>query len=295
MHSYWDDLFGLKGLKDAAYAARVLGDAVAADSLDVILGDFRGDVYGSMLRSMTEHEIDYIPGCAELGDFDATSTSIGLLPCGERDQMPQPALARTFDRFYEWFVDRKRDAIKWDIYTPYEFRNAGAYVFLGQPERAHELLRWYLAHRRPSAWNQWAEVVVREERRPWFIGDMPHTWVGSDFINAVRSMIVYERDEDSSLVLGAGLTEEWLREGVQVDDLPTHYGVVGYSMRQDENGGIAISLRGNIDLERTNVLVPAAILGSGHKVVHVNQRPVDVSSGWIRIKGDVNTLMCLPD
>jgi len=295
MHSYWDDLFGLKGLKDAAYAARVLGDAVAADSLEVMLGDFRGDVYGSMLRSMTEHEIDYIPGCAELGDFDATSTSIGLLPCGEKDQMPQPALSRTFDRFYEWFVDRKRGAIEWDVYTPYEFRNAGAYVFLGQPERAHELLRWYLTHRRPSAWNQWAEVVVREERRPWFIGDMPHTWVGSDFVNAVRSMIVYERDEDSSLVLGAGLTKEWLREGVRAEDLPTHYGVVGYSMRQDEHGGIAISLRGSVDLERTNVLVPAAVFCPGQIAVLVNGTRVDLASGWLRIKEAETVIRCNVD
>ena len=32
---------------------------------------------------MKQHKIDFIPGAAELGDFDATSTTVGVNPADE--------------------------------------------------------------------------------------------------------------------------------------------------------------------------------------------------------------------
>jgi hypothetical protein len=61
---------------------------------------------------------------------------------------------------------------------------------------------------RPLAWNHWAEVVWREPATPRFIGDMPHGWVGSDFIRSVTDMFAYA-DGDDALVIGAGIHPEW--------------------------------------------------------------------------------------
>jgi len=44
---------------------------------------FRENLYNSIRLAMKNRKIDYIPGCAELGDFDATSTTIALTPCNE--------------------------------------------------------------------------------------------------------------------------------------------------------------------------------------------------------------------
>ena len=33
--------------------------------------------------SMERHDIDYIPGAADLGDFDPTSTAVAVAPGGE--------------------------------------------------------------------------------------------------------------------------------------------------------------------------------------------------------------------
>ncbi|HEX6308759.1 MAG TPA: hypothetical protein VFZ69_11255 [Longimicrobiales bacterium] len=63
----------------------------------------------------------------------------------------------------------------------------------GQRERAHEALDWFLQHVRPAGWNHWAEVVLRDRDEPRFIGDMPHGWVGSDFIRSVTDMFAYVR------------------------------------------------------------------------------------------------------
>ncbi|MCI0690423.1 hypothetical protein L0337_00280 [candidate division KSB1 bacterium] len=47
---------------------------------------------------MANKGIDFIPGCVELGDFDATSTTIGLDPCGELENIPQSQLNNTWVR-----------------------------------------------------------------------------------------------------------------------------------------------------------------------------------------------------
>ena len=45
-----------------------------------------------------------------------------------------------------------------------------------------------------------AEVAYRDDHHPGWIGDMPHTWVGAEYIRAVRTKLVYERESDHALV-----------------------------------------------------------------------------------------------
>ena len=78
MHSYWDDFFALRGFKDAAYLAQELGQADDARRLGAIRDTFARDLGASVRAAMALHKIDYVPGCADLGDFDATSTAIAL-------------------------------------------------------------------------------------------------------------------------------------------------------------------------------------------------------------------------
>ena len=64
-------------------------------------------------------------------------------------------------------------------------------------ERAQEAVAYFYADRRPKAWNQWAEVVVRDAREPRFVGDMPHGWVASDHIRSVLDLFAYEDESES--------------------------------------------------------------------------------------------------
>jgi hypothetical protein len=234
MHSYWDDFFALRGFRDAEFLAGELADPEAAESLTRIREEFEGDLQRSIDAAMEYHGIDFIPGCADLGDFDATSTAIAVSPVAAVDLLPPAALDRTFEKYWEFFRHR-RDTGDWEAYTPYEMRTIGALVRLGQKERAHEMLAWFLGHRRPEGWRQWAEVVRKEERVPHFLGDMPHTWVGSEFVRSLLDFFAFEREEDRSIVLAAGIPESWSRsaEGVRVRDLPTPYGPLSYSIAAD--------------------------------------------------------------
>ncbi len=46
-----------------------------------------------------QHDIDFLPGSAELGDFDATSTTVMLEPTGLAGQLPREAVEATFARY----------------------------------------------------------------------------------------------------------------------------------------------------------------------------------------------------
>ena len=232
MHSYWDDFFALRGFKDAAYIARELGKPEATEFAQM-RNSFRANLLESIRQVVITRRIDYIPGSVELADFDPTSTTIAVSPGGEAGRLPGPLLNRTFEKYFQEARQRALGIRPWDAYTPYELRTVGVNVQLGQRARAHELLDFFFQGQRPAAWHQWAEVVYRDPKTPKFIGDMPHTWVGSDYIRSFLDMFAFERESDSSLVIAAGVRDEWVREepGIRVSNLSTEYGPINYDMR----------------------------------------------------------------
>jgi hypothetical protein len=126
---------------------------------------------------------------------------------------------------------------------------AGSFVRLGHRDRAEALFEFFLADRRPAAWNHWAEVVWPDLRAPKFIGDMPHGWVASDFIRSFLDLFAYDREEDGALVLGAGIPPSWLADprGAAVSGLRTRSGALdvaftagGSGLRVRIGGGAAV-------------------------------------------------------
>ncbi len=233
-YSYWDDFWALLGYKEAVGLAEVLGEREAAAHIAASRDSLRRDLYASLAAMRRVHGVDFIPGAADLGDFDATSTTIALTPAGEWENLPPAALEATFERYWREFEARRDGARDWDAYTPYEIRNVGAFVRLGWRERAYDLMQYFLNDRRPDAWNGWAEVVGRDARAPRFIGDMPHAWISSDYIRAALDMFAYARDSDQTLVLAAGVPQAWLDgEGIAVRGLNTPYGTLAYSLKRD--------------------------------------------------------------
>jgi hypothetical protein len=234
VHSYWDDFWVLRGLMDAADMAAVLGKSSDREHLARLRDQFRHDVHQSIRRTIAEAGIDYIPGSADLADFDATSTSIGLEPGGQLDSLPVDILRHTFERYLRE-ARARRDSTGWEAYTPYEWRNVGALVRLGKPAEAAELFSILFEGRRPAAWNQWPEVVHRDSLAPKFLGDLPHTWVGSDFARSALDMIAYVRGSDSTLIIGAGIPQAWVADspGLTVRNLPVGRGRLNIRMTED--------------------------------------------------------------
>jgi len=275
----------MKGLKDAVEIQKILGEEETYNSFIKIRDEFQKNLYNSINLAVQKENIDYIPGCVELGDFDATSTTVAISPCNELQNLPQPFANNTFDKYYEFFKNRRDDKIDWAAYTPYENRLIGSFIFLNQPERAHKLIEFFLDDQRPHGWNHWAEVVWNDERHPGFIGDMPHTWVGSDFINAVRLIFVYENEYDSSLVIGAALYQDWIdsRTGMSVENLPTYYGELSYSIIKDENK-YTLKLYGDVELPSGGIVLknfngskmPVRVLINGKEINDFSGKEISV-------------------
>jgi hypothetical protein len=230
-YSYWDDFWCLKGLRDAAFLAREFHGAEhkLTREFERIAERFRADFFASIEACQAKYGFDTIVGAADRGDKDACSTTIALDP-GLLATELRGDLDRTFQEYWTFFYSRMAPYGKWDGYTPYETRGIGAFIRLGHRERAHKMLEFFMPHRRPQGWRHWAECVFNDPLKPAFIGDMPHTWVGSDFVRSVRSMIAYER-EDGALVIGGGWRFDWMHHPgrTKIVDMPTEFGKISFS------------------------------------------------------------------
>ncbi|MCK9554626.1 discoidin domain-containing protein [bacterium] len=277
VHSYWDDFWYLRGLKDGIHLAQALNRSSDLKWLTDEELDFRRCLYSSIDRVMQRDGIKYIPGCVEKGDFDATSTAIAVMACGEEDLLPKEPLRYTFDKYYEDFSKRLLPGGA-ATFTPYEVRSADAFLRMNDRERAVNMLKYFITDSvRPFAWNHFAEVVHADPRAPSYIGDMPHTWVGSGYISAVRTMLVYEKGE--MLITGSGILPEWFDKGIRVSSLSTMYGKISYSAEKRQNK-IVFEFSGDARPPKGFLI----LLPAGFRAVKasLNGKPVEISDNSVQ-------------
>jgi hypothetical protein len=230
-HSYWDDYWALKGWHDGIWLAERWGDKALADYARKQYQALRESVAASIRSTMAWKGSDSMPSDADLGGNDPTSVSIGLDPAGQRDIMPPEALKNTFDRYLADVRARRAPGSLY-AYTPYEIRNVLTYVRLDRPDVANELLEDFVHDRRPLGWNVFAEVVHSRLRHPGYLGDMPHTWIGSEYARAIFGMLM--READDGLYLLPGVDTSWVAgKGLSVHKLPTEYGLLTMTARRE--------------------------------------------------------------
>jgi hypothetical protein len=235
VHSYWDDLFARQGLRDAVFLAGLAGDAEHAATWTRLGAEFERDLLASYEAAMKLHDIPHLPGSVELGDFDPTATALAFELGGEPRDFPEEALHATFARYLGEVAERRRGVMRRDAFAPYEMRIAGALIRMGDRSRAWDVLHLNLAGQRPGPWRQWPEIVWTDESRGQWLGDLPHSWIGSTFLHVLRTALVYERASDQALVLAAGVPAAWLEgeEPVRVARLSTWWGPLDYELHRE--------------------------------------------------------------
>ncbi|MEP7298545.1 MAG: hypothetical protein ABI702_20360 [Burkholderiales bacterium] len=247
-YSYWDDFWAYTGYRSAAEVAQALKLPQDAARIGAQRDDFRADLLASIDTVTRRFKLDVLPGAADRGDVDPSSSTIALTPSGLLGVLPAALVRNTWAHYWREFEQRRADEAAGvrhgdGAYTPYEWRNVGALVRLGERGRALEAMRYFYRDRRPAGWRQWAEVVLRDAREPRFLGDMPHGWVASDHIRSVLDLFAYEHEGDGSLVLAAGVPMDWLRgPGLAIDGLRTPYGALRWKARAAANGRIDVAI-----------------------------------------------------
>jgi hypothetical protein len=230
-HSYWDDYWSLKGWHDGAWLAASWGDAAMETSARAQYALLRESVAASVRATIAWKGSTTIPASADLGDIDPTSVSIALDPCGQQDLLPPDALERTFDFYLDGVRQRSVPGSQWR-FSPYELRNVLSFVRLNRPNDAVEVLDSVMRYRRPLGWQMFAEVVDSRLRHTAYLGDMPHTWIGTEYVRAILGMLMHEADTHLELLPGA--PPAWLTGiGISVTGLPTAFGPLTMTARQN--------------------------------------------------------------
>jgi hypothetical protein len=130
-------------------------------------------------------------------------------------------------------------------------------------------MQFFFDHRRPHGWNQWPEVVSKDAREPRFLGDLPHTWVGSDFMRSFLDLFAYE--DGDSLVVAAGVPAKWLdrKEGIAVRGMRTQWGTIDLAMEK-KGRHLTIRIDGDAQVPGPIVLRPPGM--TSRSSVLVNDR-----------------------
>ena len=265
VHSYWDDFWALRGLRDAAALARLRGRGELAQHWDALNARLAAALPASIEATRVQRGLDFIPASLEWADFDPTATANAIYLFDVPEGLDRKAVERTFDKYLADWRGKRSGAVQWANYTPYEIRIIGALVRLGRREAALELLRFFLADRRPQPWNQWPEIAWQDHRAPAHLGDLPHTWIGAEYVLALRSLFAYEREADACLVLAAGLAPEWIEDpGVCVSGMPTLHGALSYSLRRIDSVTLQFDIAGS---GASKIVLRPPLLGSLREVI----------------------------
>lgn len=280
VHSYWDDFWALRGLKDAAAIATELGHAKDAADFTRLADSFRKTLRTSIRAVIAAKDLHHVPGSVEWADFDPTATSNAVNLLQGMADVPAKQLDEMFAHFVRDFRLRHSGAMPWSNYTAYEIRIIGALVHLGRRAEALELLEFFLSDRRPRAWNQWPEISWKDPRSPGHLGDVPHTWIASEYMLVFASLFAHEREADDALVIGAGVDDRWLAgRGIAVRGLPTWHGTLDLTMKQERNRTLLVDLGGDLRVPRGGFVVRppgdraiCAISINGHSATTFNER-----------------------
>lgn len=229
---YWDDFWAVRGLRDAAVAARELDKSSDAAWMQAEADS----LLRATLASARSLNIDYIPnGPQELtSSAMARGTSCALWPCDVLD-LDDPLTKRSFDVYWEkWIAPYGGGFVHKDHFWPYAGMDlAQGYVMLGQRERAWQMLDWTLKSDPTRGFYSWPEGMFRDDLT-LAEGDMPHGWMCAAYVSMVRNMLV--RESRGELVLLSGVPGEWLKpeKSISVRRFPTEFG--GVSFRVEVSG-----------------------------------------------------------
>jgi hypothetical protein len=246
---YWDDLWGLAGLYEAARLAERLGAAetgelwAAFDSLKAATADSIRWVLGQQ-ADRGEWQT-YIPtGPGDVGRLD--STIVGALAYFHPTRLyygrklgddVDAAFRLTLETILGHFVTGGfRHNAAWHAYGPYlTLQLAHAFLLLGDQDRMDSCLGWAVgdaAFARISrydgaaqdwqvasgSWNEQHAYPIASDLaeipdRWWYMGDIPHGWAAAEFTLLIRDILFFEagEDDDPHVYLAPGVLPRWLR------------------------------------------------------------------------------------
>ncbi|MGQ0657108.1 MAG: hypothetical protein ACT4NU_03280 [Chromatiales bacterium] len=230
---YWDDFWGVAGLRGASTLAAAYGDAALAR-------EYRREA----VEFMRAIETSFERACVRIGRIAMPASpyrrldagAVGCLAAGYPLQLfaaDDPRLLDTADFLLEnCLVDGGffQDIIHSGINAYLTLHLAQVLLRAGDP-RCMDLMRKVAQLASPTG--QWPEAI-HPRTRGGCMGDGQHGWAIAEWIIMVRNCFV--REEGERLVLGAGVPEAWLTSGTRLAFGPTQtpFGPLRVQLRSSE-------------------------------------------------------------
>jgi hypothetical protein len=114
-------------------------------------------------------------------------------------------------------------------------------------EEVLTIMQHYITHQAFSETFAWADEIDTPSVGSHIV-KMPSLAAASNYINALRTMLLYEEKEQ--LILCAGIPKEWLQAGekIQTENMPTHWGTMSYTILVGKDGKkITFKLSGDVE------------------------------------------------
>ena len=222
---YWDDFWGVAGLKAAACLANSIGDHRAGKIFEREARTFWQAVEHSLAKVSARLGRQGIPASPyrrlDAGAIGSLAVGYPLRLCPHND----PRLLDTVDFLLaNCFVNGGffQDMIHSGINAYLTLHVAQVLLRSGDP-RYFELMEAVAELASPTG--QWPEAI-HPRTRGGCMGDGQHAWAAAEWILMIRNCFV--REEENMLILASGIPAKWLRKGepLSFGPAPTSFGPV---------------------------------------------------------------------
>lgn len=230
---FWDNWWGLAGLRAAVYTARTFSATADAEKLQFAYDAFFRDLDDALMRTATKSNTAAMPASPyRRTDSAMVSNLIASYPLQLLSPQDPRILATIAELRQSAFVDGAFfHHVGHGGYGTYlALQLAGAELMTGTTEGKHaawDALRFVLKHASPT-WT-WGETIHPLTKHGGH-GDGHHGWAAAEVVSFIRTALLYE--EGDHLMLTPALPDEWIYEtaSIKVERAATHFGDMGFTL-----------------------------------------------------------------
>lgn len=272
---YWDNFWGVAGLREAAYCAKLL-QKDKANEFQGEYGQYLLDLFASTKAAFDKH------GFLPVGPFRGCDSAMIANLCayhptkildGENEMLRQTA-----DTIYQKFTRNGGffHEVAWNCFGTYlTMHLAQVYHDANDQNKVSEILDWLVKNK--TCLMGWAEGISPQTMQGG-MGDSPHGWASADWIHLLRNLFVTET-LDGSVKLLSGYPVVYLKKGISAKGLKTYFGDLDYTAKLVKKT-LNLKIINNLNVRTLKIITPMSaskILVDKGEAMITNDKCVEIS------------------